>query len=252
MRWGRIPPVAWTSRVRDAIFSVLAVTGVVAWLVWARCSQITDRIVRRLRDDALAREAIIGLVLAVIGVAVAVWIGIGQNRVASDLEKASEIQENVRFVRQSVINPGAPRPFSGLNLSGAYLSGLDLGCYRAGEPSSPLGPAPTGGICTDFAEANLSGAFLIGTDLTGANLTGADLSGADLAYANLHGADLSGADLRDAKLTYANLRTATLPEAKLMHHAELSGVCYNEHTFWPAGIAKPPPECRLWYRPQQR
>jgi uncharacterized protein YjbI with pentapeptide repeats len=166
------------------------------------------------------------LILAIVGVASAVWIAYGQNRLdrdlaraqdqlardlataqdqlARDLANAGEIQENLRFVRQVAISDTPVKPFSGLNLNGAVLAGLDLGC------ATP----PTG--CTD---------------LSGANLEGADLSGANLRAAKLTDADLSGANLRAAKLTDADLSSA-----------DLGGGCYDDSTIWPAGFT-PPPVC---------
>jgi uncharacterized protein YjbI with pentapeptide repeats len=89
----------------------------------------------------------------------------------------------------------------GAELSGAYLSGVDL-----------------------FA-ANLVGADLRGADLGGANLSNADLRKADLSGANLYSADLSEADLGGADLRDANLKGV-----------DLSGATYDEFTLWPDGF----------------
>ncbi|MEM8640591.1 MAG: pentapeptide repeat-containing protein [Cyanobacteria bacterium P01_G01_bin.54] len=56
----------------------------------------------------------------------------------------------------------------------------------------------------NLAEADLSGANLVGANLRGAELCDADLREANLSSANLQGADLSGALLEDANLTAAN------------------------------------------------
>jgi uncharacterized protein YjbI with pentapeptide repeats len=80
-----------------------------------------------------------------------------------------------------VIDPGKPADFSGANLSGATLGGLNMRSAK-------------------FAGANLSRAILQnvnfqGADLTGANLTGAFLSGADFTNARLAGVTFDYCDL---------------------------------------------------------
>ena len=104
----------------------------------------------------------------------------------------------------------------GAELSGAYLSGVDL-----------------------FA-ANLVAADLRGADLGGANLSTADLSGADLSGANLFGADLSDAELGGADLSGANLRGAEMGGADLkganLREADLNEVRYDDYTVWPEGF----------------
>jgi hypothetical protein len=161
------------------------------------------RILSWLRHEALG---ILGVILAIVGVASAVWIAYGQNRLdrdlaraqdqlardlataqdqlARDLANAGEIQENLRFVRQVAISDTPVKPFSGLNLNGAVLGGLDLGC--AGPPRTS---------CTDLSVANLTSADLSGANLTGANLKAAKLTDADLSGANLRAAKLTSADL---------------------------------------------------------
>jgi len=94
-------------------------------------------------------------------------------------------------------------------------------------------------------------------DLAGADLSGADLRWASLALADLRGADLEGANLKDAALTGAILEGANLSEAILegadlrgadlfnadlrytgLSGAYLSGIQYNEHTAFPAGMER--------------
>jgi uncharacterized protein YjbI with pentapeptide repeats len=238
--------------------------------------------------------ALIGLFLAVIGVATAVWIAYGQNQLAGDIAEdqdqlardleaasegqvaANEIQENVRFVRQVVID-NAEKPFSKLNLHGASLNGLDLACEDL--KTDP----PTG--CANLSDANLTGADLNSADLTGANLDGANLTeafltdaylsgtllknavltdaylnraylyGADLRGANLTRANVANADLTLTDLTNANLTDADLSNTKLtrayLYGADLTGadliqtvldrVCYDGTTKWPDGFEPPPP-----------
>jgi len=163
----------------------------------------------RNRDD-LIRDALVGGILAGVAFGGASW---WDSRIAERQETLEvgrfaqqESLENTRFVRQVVIDGADSKPFRGLNLAGAQLPGLDLGC-QAGN-SGDLG-------CTDLAFADLTGADLSGTDLTGADLRGAILTDADL----------TGATLTDANLTGANLTGVTLTEAK---HA--SAVSYPADT----------------------
>jgi hypothetical protein len=175
---------------------------------------------RRLRRDALAREAIIGLVLAIIGVLAAWSIADRQDRLARDLETAAEIQEDVRFVRQVAIDNETIKPFAGLNLSDAALGGLDLGCYTVPEIGEASYHPRRIESCAEFSDADLSGADLSNTRLSGARFVDADLADADLSsdlYALLSRPgppevlrQVIGTDLRYADLTRANLRSADL------------------------------------------
>ncbi|MFD2175716.1 pentapeptide repeat-containing protein [Rhodobacter lacus] len=111
--------------------------------------------------------------------------------------------------------------FSGANLSGADLRRANLigaNLFRADLSEAKLSGANL--FRADLSEAKLSGANLFrvdfseaklsGADLSGADLSGANLSGADLRRADLSGADLSGADLRRADLSGADLKSADL------------------------------------------
>lgn len=80
---------------------------------------------------------------------------------------------------------------------------------------------------TDFKEATLREADLVGANLSGVNFRRAYLSGAKLADVDLRGADLRGAklldaDLRRAQLSEANLSATDLREANL-RNADLWG-----------------------------
>jgi uncharacterized protein YjbI with pentapeptide repeats len=187
----------------------------------------------RQRND-LIRDGLIGLCLLIVGSLFALALARQQDRLAQDLATTSEIQENLRFVRQVVIDNAAEKPFSQLNLRGASLAGLDLACEDlAANP-------PTG--CADLSFADLTNANLMGTDLSGAKLGAANLTRAMLADAHLHGADLSGvsligavliaADLTGTDLYLANLSGADLADATLTDNV-LFGVCYNDETRWP-------------------
>ena len=62
----------------------------------------------------------------------------------------------------------------------------------------------------NLANADLTGAHLIGADLRNANLTGANLTGANLEGADLTGATLVDANLQRAYFTHADLRWANM------------------------------------------
>jgi len=189
--------------------------------------------VGRNRDD-LIRDGLIAVVLAGVGVGAAFWIASRQDQLARDLETASEIQENVRFVRQVAIDPQAAKPFRGLNLHGAYLARLDLGYESRHNPNN----------CAEFEEADLGDALLYGTDLTLANLTSAKLAGANLFIAHLANANLHGADLTNANLSSADLRGANLSVA-ILSGANLQEVCFDDKTLSPDGFTPPAPgSCR--------
>ncbi len=138
------------------------------------------------------------------------------------LANQAEMLENVRFVRQVVIGNPEVKPFRGLRLADADLSGLNLGCHQTARRVG----------CADFVGADLSGASLVGTDLSGAVMRDANLDHADLARA-----DLSRTDLTRAKLRGANLRGANLEDIRF------EDVCYDSSTVWPVGEARPAPVC---------
>lgn len=123
---------------------------------------------------------------------------------ATVLAEQADIAENLKFVRQAVIDDSRILPFSGLNLRGVTLQRLDLGC-RSNDRRE----------CADFSRSVLSSSDLQGTQLNGAVMTGTDLSSANLGYANLNGAFLSFADMSSATLRSAHLRFAVLVKAEL-------------------------------------
>ncbi len=94
----------------------------------------------RLHRGVLGRDALVGLVAATVlalgGLAWDSRIAARQNKLASDIadrqdrlarEQAdrAEVLENLRFVRQLVVEDKVMKPFSGLRLVGADLEGLD-------------------------------------------------------------------------------------------------------------------------------
>lgn len=111
--------------------------------------------------------------------------------------------ENLRFVRERA-DPASRKPFSDLDLHGTTLSGLSLGCEKAGQPN-----------CADFRRVILEEADLIGADLSYADLSEASVMGADMQEALMTGAQFAGADLTDALLSGAHLGEARLVGAVL-------------------------------------
>jgi hypothetical protein len=234
---------AYHTRVGEAAEARGLSSGIRGWL-------------RRQGDD-LIRDALIGLVVVVIGFgAAALWDSrlaerqnqlardqtTASNKLARDLATTSEVQENIRFVRQVAIDNSALKPFRGLNLSGANLGGLDLSCEDA-VPATH---------CADFENANLSGTNLDFMRLVGARLIRADLTGASLfkvklTRADLRGAKLRGADLSSASLFHANLIGADLTGAKLDDIPGLTRglnyACYDDTTRWPDRFSPSPPSC---------
>ena len=162
--------------------------------------------------------------------------------ISADQARQATRLENLRFVRQLSSESGVvARPFSGFDLQGQSLAGLDLRGAQFDKANlqdaklyySDLRPTASGTPTTLFA-----------ANLTGANLTGAHLNDAILSGAHLNNATLSGAYLTDAKLNFARLNGANLNGANLtganLDHTNLDGVHYDEKTKWPVGF-KPPP-----------
>ncbi|WP_269178188.1 pentapeptide repeat-containing protein [Modestobacter sp. VKM Ac-2979] len=161
-----------------------------------------------------------------------------------DLRNAQQqIVENVRFVRERSGDSDGIKPFMIMNLRGANLSGLHLGCSAPSEPS-----------CADLSNADLNGSVLQYTNLRNANLFGADMTNARLWSTDLEGANLINTDLRnawlaDARLQGADLRGADLSGADLstspalVDATTIDGVCYDSRTKWPRGFMPPSPEC---------
>lgn len=129
------------------------------------------------RQDALASE------IAARQDDLAKSIADRQDDLARDLANQAEVLENTRFVRSiATSEEETPKPFASINLHGAELGGLDLGC----RPRPRLG-------CADFRKADLQEANL-------ASFAGAGFWEADLRKANLTGTDFSAAFFQDANL----------------------------------------------------
>lgn len=183
--------------------------------------------------NELIRDALLGTAFVVVAFSAASWWDSLQAEREQDLESHrtayQEVLENTRFVRQVVIDGSQTMPFSSLRLSGAQLSGLDLGCTGAEDDSGGGEGGGTG--CAQFAGADLSEANLARTILAGANLTEANLTGARLFLADLTRADLTGADLTGANLNGANLAgailTSTILEDASLEGSDLSGADFQ-------------------------
>ncbi|MFI2363164.1 pentapeptide repeat-containing protein [Promicromonospora sp. NPDC019610] len=96
--------------------------------------------------------------------------------VEADRAERDQVLANVTFIRETIRDaPEGVKPFRGMNLRGADLSGMDLGC--------PVHYDPAGGWTRDRVEtcADFTGADLTGARLDGANLTGALLVDGSLA-----------------------------------------------------------------------
>ena len=97
-------------------------------------------------------------------------------------------------------------PLTGVDVSGAFLQGLQLN--RARLMRADFHNA-------DVRNGSFAGAELVDSTLAGANFRNADFQGAKLRGADLTDADLTGANLKDADLTGATLENAELRGADL-------------------------------------
>jgi uncharacterized protein YjbI with pentapeptide repeats len=127
-------------------------------------------------------------------------------------------------LRKAVFN--GETVFTGANLSGANLFGLEQGVYYYGNKILDLSGVNLSG--SDLRKADLSG----GVDIIATNLSGSDLRDASLYGSNLTGADLRGSDLRGTDLSRANLRDADLSGSNLTGaDLSLATLC-NTKTPW--------------------
>jgi uncharacterized protein YjbI with pentapeptide repeats len=146
-----------------------------------------------------------------------------QDELQMKLADQAEVLENTRFVRDVAVSGSGARPFGGLNLRGAHLAGLDLGCkHHTNREGMNLegGVIQVTGHCSDFQHADATGANLAGTDLSGAymqfaQLAEASMSQSDLSHAALDRADLRGIDFHLTNLTQASMAEADLRDATL-------------------------------------
>jgi uncharacterized protein YjbI with pentapeptide repeats len=214
---------------------------------------------REQRGD-LAKDALISVVVGVALFVGACWwdarlqarqdelttkIAASQDALARDLANQAEVLENTRFVRQLATSEGGeiPKPFASMNLRGAQLGGLYLGC----KPRRLAGLAG----CADFRNANLQEANLTRVSFSGAGLDAADLRKANLTTADFSDARLRGADLggvateRPAYFHGAHMRSITLAQAGLaradftdagLSHAEADEAVLSSANFHHASL----------------
>lgn len=188
------------------------------WLGW----------LHRQRDDLL-RDALLGLLVLAAGAGFAAYFD-------QRLDQRAESSENTRFVRQAVIDRATTKPFIELNLRGASLAGLDLGCT---DPEAAAAAAfaedRIEAGCANFKGAELESANLNRAVLRYALLTDADLRDANLSLTDLGDALLGGAQMRGAELYKTDLRGADLRGADLTG-VDLSFACHDDTTDWPEGF----------------
>ena len=101
-------------------------------------------------------------------------------------------------------------PLVGVDVSDAFLQGIDLGGADLLRANFRAADARGG----NFSKARLEYADLSSANFRGADFRSADLKKASLEDADLNGADLSGSDLEGANLSKADLRTADLRNCK--------------------------------------
>jgi uncharacterized protein YjbI with pentapeptide repeats len=185
----------------------------------------------------LLEEVVFGIVVA-LAVFVVTW--------HFETQRADNDQrlENLRFVREhSSDDLNQPRPFRGLDLAHQNLSGLRL-------PQAQL-------VGANLAKADLRFTLLSGAQFRAANLqeaqsTQTSLNGTQFIYAQLHGAwidksfaknaSFKGSNLSDVNFSGTSLQGADFSGAVGLDKANLSKVCWDGSTRWPAGFTPPPSE----------
>ncbi|MGW2094608.1 pentapeptide repeat-containing protein [Promicromonospora sukumoe] len=129
-----------------------------------------------------------------------------QQTQAVEAERAErdQVLANVQFIRETIRDaPDGVKPFRGMNLRDADLSGIDLGCPVHYEASGGWARDSVE-TCADFTGADLTGARLDGANLTGALLLDGSLEGVSavnlFAPAASIGGNLDGATFDGAVL----------------------------------------------------
>lgn len=162
----------------------------------------------RMHRAEVFRDIVIGAFLAGLAWGATAWLdrqsSERQEALTTTLADRSEIAENLRFVRQTVIDGSELKPFAGLDLRRAHLRGLNLACRQ-----------PAGRDCADFADAILMGANLWRANLSGAAMNRTDLRNALLSFALFNGASLPNAELQGATLFMTEFQNADLRAANL-------------------------------------
>jgi Pentapeptide repeats (8 copies) len=224
--WGAIAVVArfWYTASQSGRLLDWSMVGLTIAVLWAGTALIAAGAGSRLSG----RGQIVGEVVADAGVALITGAVIGlvlffaQNGVEEDRFTREQRRDNVRFVREVVVQPDAPtKPFATLDLRDADLGGLDLSDADLSDAilaDAYLADADLSGA--NLSHADLSDAYLADAELSGANLYRADLTEAYLVGADLSGANLGGADLTLTALTDANLTGARCGRNPITHEIE--------------------------------
>ncbi|MBD5784616.1 pentapeptide repeat-containing protein [Cellulosimicrobium terreum] len=119
-----------------------------------------------------------------------------EESLAAQAELAAEQRDDLRFVREIASAPiGAARPFARLDLTGASLAGLPLGCTERGDVD-----------CASFVNSTLVATNLVGTDLRGARFEGSNATDASFAWADLREATFDVSRITSASFLGADLR----------------------------------------------
>ncbi|WP_084468298.1 pentapeptide repeat-containing protein [Promicromonospora sukumoe] len=177
--------------------------------------------VRKKTDRRWLIDVTIGVVSSlVVGLLLAgyqAWIDDERERltqaVEADRAEREQVLANVQFIRETIRDaPEGVKPFRGMNLRGADLSGMDLGCPVSFDASVGWSRDRVE-TCADFTGADLTGARLDGANLTGALLVGGKLE--DVSATNLFapaaaiGGSLDGSTFDGAVLFASVFRSPT-------------------------------------------
>ncbi|MBA8806354.1 pentapeptide repeat-containing protein [Promicromonospora sukumoe] len=163
------------------------------------------------------------MVVAVVsGLTVGLVLMVGQWWIDDARSDRAESLANVQYIRETVRDtPGGPKNFRGMNLRGADLSGVDMGCEVQinRRVTDQITQDPHGSLegadpqtCADFTGADLSGAVLDHADISGAVLHDIDGDGLSAYKLQAVGASIVG-DLNGANFVASNFAGA-LVESK--------------------------------------
>lgn len=133
----------------------------------------------------------------VVAVGLVLWQnGLEQGRLrieeATEARRADreEMLADVAFIRETV-RDGGPMMFRNMNLRGANLAGLDLGCDLESDAYGRLLPV-TQEECADLTGSDFTGVDLTDTDLSGAILSDTVFRPSTVLAANMAAAHISG------------------------------------------------------------
>lgn len=134
-----------------------------------------------------------------------------------------EVLANVQFIRETVRDsPDGLKNFRGMNLRGANLSGIDVGCDLTVEE---LDDEMRALIAAEPQYASF-GAVVPELIRPAEPSSCADFTGSDMTGANLYNANLTGAILNDVALTDSDLVNLAAPGARFLR-TELGGAQFG-------------------------